>query len=86
MRAGLPVIASYVGGVPEAVIDGKTGFVVEANNMSTLRSRITNLLERPDERVRMGHNSRARYEKLFMFERMATETLAVYQDLLATED
>lgn len=83
MRARLPVIASNVGGVSEAVVDGQTGYVVDAQEVVMLRSRITTLLERPEERARMGGNARARYEELFMFERMASETLSVYNDVLA---
>jgi glycosyltransferase involved in cell wall biosynthesis len=82
MRAGLPIIASDVGGVSEAIQHGETGYVVGAQDFSALRSRIISLLEHPEERVRMGDNARASFEELFMFNRMATETLAVYQSVL----
>src|SRR5699024_6423825 len=43
MRAGLPVIASDVGGCNEAVVDGETGFVVQRGDVDALRERLTQL-------------------------------------------
>ena len=85
MRARLPVVASNVGGVSEAVVDGETGYIVDPQDVVGLRTRITGLLESPEERARMGKNARARYEELFMFELMALETLSVYHGVLASK-
>ncbi|MDQ2986800.1 MAG: glycosyltransferase family 4 protein [Armatimonadota bacterium] len=51
---GTPVIASRVGGVPEAMIDGLTGMTVEPGNASALAEAILALIENKNERNRMG--------------------------------
>jgi glycosyltransferase involved in cell wall biosynthesis len=82
MRAGLPVIASDVGGVAEAVQDGTTGYVIAPKDAAALESRLRSLLDEPAERVRMGSQARSSYEARYRFERMANENLAVYRSIL----
>lgn len=83
MRAGLPVVASDVGGVREAVADGETGFLVPRGDAEALRDRLARLLADPALRRRMGEAGRRRYEAEFTFERMFEQTLAVYEAVLA---
>ena len=82
MRAGLPVVASDVGGVAEAVADGETGFVVPPGEPAELADRLAALLDDPDRRTRMGRAGRRRYEENFTFERMFERTRAVYREAL----
>jgi len=82
MRAGLPVIASDVGGVREAVADGETGFLVDRGNLVMLRSRLLQLLGDPELRKRMGEAGRKRYLEYFTVERMLEATLRVYTEVL----
>jgi glycosyltransferase involved in cell wall biosynthesis len=79
MRAGLPVIASDVGGVSEAVADGKTGFLIPRGDAERFRERLDLLLSDPSLRRRMGVNARSSYENQFTLEHMLRKTLAVYQ-------
>lgn len=83
MRAGLPVIASDVGGVRESVRDGETGFLVPQGEVEILRDRLRVLLTDPAQRRRMGTAGRALYQKRFSMERLVKETTAVYQAVLA---
>jgi glycosyltransferase involved in cell wall biosynthesis len=83
MRAGLPVVASSVGGIDEAVCDGETGYLVPRGDVEVLRDRIERLLTAPALRVRMGTSGRIRYEQHFTLDRTVTRTLAVYSDVLA---
>lgn len=81
MRAGLPVIASDVGGVPEAVKNCETGYLVPRMDSDALADRITSLLADPDQRMLMGAAGRRSFEENFLFERMAEQTLTVYKQL-----
>ncbi len=82
MRAGLPVVATDVGGVGEAVVEGKTGFLVPRGDEEALKARLRTLLLSPDLRASMGEAGRRRYEEAFTLERMLRETWRVYQEVL----
>jgi glycosyltransferase involved in cell wall biosynthesis len=83
MRAGLPVIASDVGGSREAVLEGETGYLITRGDVDTLRMRLLSLLQSASLRVRLGHAGRRRYEAHFTFEHMMRKTLVVYDEVLA---
>jgi glycosyltransferase involved in cell wall biosynthesis len=83
LRGGLPVIASDVGGVREAVIDGDTGFVVPENDDVLLADRLKQLIEDADLRATMGRAARDHYEAHFTFDRLVRETLETYDTVLA---
>jgi glycosyltransferase involved in cell wall biosynthesis len=85
MRAGLPVIASSVGGVSESVRDGETGFTVGRGDIQGLQQRLGQLLTDPDTRTRMGQKARKTYERDFTLEHTVQRTLAVYHDLIPDE-
>jgi glycosyltransferase involved in cell wall biosynthesis len=81
MRAGLPVIASAVGGIGEAVIDGETGYLVPAGDSSTMRKRICALLEDPHLRKKMGARGRERFLQRFTLDQMVEKTLNIYREV-----
>jgi glycosyltransferase involved in cell wall biosynthesis len=83
MRAGLPVVASDVGGIAESVKDGETGFVVRQGDVDGLRQRLRELLADPELRTRMGRSGRERYERQFTLTHTVEKTLAVYADVIA---
>jgi glycosyltransferase involved in cell wall biosynthesis len=65
MAAGLPVIASRVGGIPELVVDGETGFLVAPGDPDGLAEAIDRLLGDAGLRERFGAAGRARVEAHF---------------------
>ncbi len=83
MRAGLPVVASDVGGVRESVQDGHNGFLIPRADKTMLRDKLKVLISDSALRTKMGTASRRRYEKDFTAERMVAKTLDVYDNLLA---
>jgi len=62
---GTPSVIGRSGGSPETVIDGETGFVIDARDRGVLADRVGYLLERPDEAAEMGRKARAFVEREF---------------------
>lgn len=82
MRAGLPVVASDVGGVHEAVSHEETGLLFPRGDVEALRSVLRRLIEQPELRARLGCAGRRRYEQAFTLDHMVTRTWAVYETVL----
>ncbi|MDL1894830.1 glycosyltransferase [Anaerolineae bacterium CFX7] len=82
MAAGLPVVATKVGGNSELVIEGETGFLVSSGDEYALSCRLSSLLENPELRVQFAQNGRKRVEAFFGVDRMAVETQSMYDELL----
>jgi glycosyltransferase involved in cell wall biosynthesis len=82
MAAGLPVVATAVGGLPELVQDGRTGFLVPAAAPADLARRIQTLLDSPDLRKEMGRAGRRRAQENFSVAAMVKETAALYTSVL----
>ncbi|MBL7199911.1 MAG: glycosyltransferase [Anaerolineae bacterium] len=83
MAAGLPVVATAVGGTPEVVVDGVTGLLVPPGDPDALAEAIFRLLRDPDLRQRMGQAGRERVVERFSAERMVERTEQLYEQLLA---
>lgn len=82
MRAGLPIIATSVNGIPEEVIDKRTGLLVPPQNADALATAIKTLIDSPKLRREMGIAGRNKFLQDFTYERMLNKTEAVYQRLL----
>jgi glycosyltransferase involved in cell wall biosynthesis len=77
MRAGLPVVATDVGGVREAVEDRETGVLVPRGSVEALRSALDWVLEDPARAQRLGRRGRARFEEHLTTAEMARATWEV---------
>ena len=82
MAAELPVVATAVGGTPEVVIDGKTGFLVPPRDTLALSIAIEKLIENPPLRDKMGLAGRRRVESEFSIKKTVHKTKELYVDLL----
>lgn len=71
MDCGLPVVATRVGGVPEAVIDGRTGLLVEAGNAEQLRDAMERMIGDPAFRAAAGREGLSRAREVFDSDRNA---------------
>lgn len=81
MCAGLPIIATAVGGVPEQIADGKTGFLVRARNPAGLAAAIERLAGRPELRAQLGCAGRDHVARTFTIERAAASIEGIYETL-----
>ena len=76
--AGVPVVATPVGGIRETVLDGETGWLVAPRDVEALAERIAWCLDHPDEARRVAGEAQRRVRERFAVERMVAETLALY--------
>lgn len=82
MRAGLPVIASDVGGVRESVIDNQTGFIIRRGDVQQLTEKLEQLISSLEQRERFGRQGEAIFFNAFTFEKMYTKTTEEYKALI----
>jgi len=82
MAAGLPVIASGVGGIPELVEDNRTGFLVPAGNARVLAERLCQLMADGSRGARIGDAARRDVTSRFSFDRMVAAFEEMYLDEL----
>lgn len=81
--AGLPVIATRVGGLPEVIEHEKTGLLVPKENPDALASAVRTLLSNPEQAKQYGTALKAFVEQEFSKERMVRETFDLYKTLSA---
>ena len=78
MSAGLPLVVTDVGGNSEAVIDGKTGFVVPPKDIVKMADSINLLLANKELAKKMGREGRKRAQQLFSMDRMINKIENLY--------
>jgi len=88
MAAGLPVVATKVGGLPEVVVDGVTGFLVSREQsrealVDALAERVTRLVGDPESLAAMGHAGARRVEQEFSVDVVAGRLLTAYERCVA---
>lgn len=79
--ARVPVVATDVGGIPEVIDDGVTGYLAPADDPGALASRIAELLTDRELRLEMGERGRERVLRLFSFESQAESYLKLIEEL-----
>jgi hypothetical protein len=86
MRAGLPIISTDVGAIPEIVLDGQNGQICAKGNADQLAEKILYLADRPDLRQRMSQNNLRRFEDLFTTEKFASRMIDVFESVFVGEN
>ena len=82
MSHALPVVASRVGGIPDKVVEGETGFLVEPGNQRQLASRIISLARNPEKRVEMGRLGKERVAREFSWSRSMERLVEVFREVI----
>ncbi len=82
MAHALPVVASAVGGIPDKVVDGSTGFLVQPGDEHSLAQKIAWLAAHPHERSEMGHRGAQLAAVNFSWQTVAAQTEELFSMLL----
>jgi len=83
MAAGLPVVGTTVGGIPELVESGQQGILVPPGDCAAFTDAMRTLLNDPEKRAAMGNAARVRATAAFNVERMAQGYESIYRAALA---
>ena len=83
MLAGLPIVATRVSAVPEVVVDGKTGLLVDVGDHAALAAHLESLLTDGERAEALGQAGRQRALAEFSVAKMADRTRALYDDVLS---
>jgi len=79
---GLPVLTTSIGGIPEGVDDGGSGYLVPPGDVDALAARLTECANDPELRERLGRRGRELVEERFDIERLNDRLVAVYEDTI----
>lgn len=83
MAAGLPVVSTKWRGIPETVVDGETGLLVESARADLVAEQLVALATDTAKRRRLGENGRARYEQLYTQEAFGRRMLEALRPFLS---
>ena len=86
MAAGIPVAATAVGGVPDVVVDGETGYLVKAGDVKGIAEAIIELLRSPGKATEMGNAGRKAVYPKFAAQTLLANVEQLYSDLLRYGD
>jgi L-malate glycosyltransferase len=77
------IVGTNVGGIPEQIVDGETGFVVPAKDAAALADRIHRLISNPELMAHFSRKSYERYQAKFTVQAMLDDTTGLYEGVLA---
>jgi glycosyltransferase involved in cell wall biosynthesis len=81
---GLPVVATPVGGIPDAISDGVNGYLIQPGDVEALAARIISLLKDPQLRQTLGENGRRTVATTFAVDHILQQLYAIYEDIVTT--
>lgn len=81
MSASLPIVSTYVGGIPDIIKDDVNGFLVQPGNVKAIADRIIQLLENEPLRIKMGQQNAMKANTLFGIDVVIKQLCQIYQKL-----
>ena len=84
MACGVPSVVSRVGGNPEAIVEGESGFLVEVEDYQTAAEKMLFLLRNPDQAKQIGEAGRRAAFSRFSATAMINNLISLYSDLMST--
>lgn len=81
LAAGLPVVATRVGGIPDSVRDGETGLLAESENPASLATAMRRIMEEPELGKRLGKAACEMIDNEFTEPRLVQKTLEFYEEV-----
>lgn len=82
MSSGLPVLSTSVGGIPEIIDHGSTGYLVESESTDAMQQAISYLLDNPDRLRLIGQNARKKIVENFSIQEMGSQYQQLYAQVL----
>jgi len=85
MSAGLPIVATKAGGIPDMINDGKTGILVNINAPVQIAEKVKHLLENPELKSRLANAAREFAGQRFREEIVVRKTMGAYKNILSSD-
>lgn len=85
MFAGKAIIATRVGGIPEAITDGECGILICPRDVNAISDGILRLIKNPEKRKQLGDNAKQKAMQYFGVERMVNEYTNIYDECITSE-
>ena len=82
MATGLPIVGTQAPGMDQLVTDGRNGYLIQPNDVSTMADRLWRLIDNPYERQRMGVESRKIAERQFSWDHITAQYVEIYKRVL----
>jgi len=86
MACGVPCIGTNVGGIPEVIVDGETGYICELGDIKDITEKAVEILSNEDIHRRYSANSMERAEKRFSSEQIVSEYENIYYQLVGQDE
>jgi len=85
LSCGIPVVASNIGGIPDIIKDGETGYLVQLEDVDMFEKRLRELLENPEKRRQMGQKGRKDMVENYDSRKIAERIKLVYDKVLNSD-